>query len=249
MTKFSAQVLCDSLTIVDEDTRLIESAYQQAITTTQPVSFGFVNQHGFNLMAADSQIYSAFLGLDYRVRDGIGMKLALKRFGREPGANLNGTDLIPKFVRYVAKHTSLQKRPLKVFVFGTQEPWLSKGSEKLCQGLEVIKLDGFRSEDAYLNCLKSHQDTEAFHLIILAMGMPKQEFLAQRIRTDINASCLVLCGGAIIDFQAGRVKRAPDWIRKLSLEWAYRLMLEPKRLFKRYVFGIPLFFFNLFKFR
>jgi len=113
--------------------------------------------------------------------------------------------------------------------------------------MNVVTLDGFKAEADYLACLEKRKLAGAFHLIILAMGMPKQELLANRIRTDFNQAGLVLCGGAIIDFQAGRVKRAPSWIRKLSLEWAYRLLLEPRRLFKRYVIGIPLFFLNLYK--
>ena len=79
------------------------------------------------------------------------------------------------------------------------------------------------------------------------MGMPKQEQLAYEIQKNIQGSGIIICGGAIIDFKAGKVKRAPKIFRTLSLEWLYRLMNEPRRLFKRYVIGIPFFFFQLIK--
>jgi len=81
--------------------------------------------------------------------------------------------------------------------------------------------------------------------VILAMGMPKQEILAEFIKKEISASGLIISGGAIIDFYAQRQPRAPKLVRELSLEWFYRLLKEPKRLFKRYVFGIPKFFYYL----
>ena len=53
--------------------------------------------------------------------------------------------------------------------------------------------------------------------------------------------CLIVCGGAILDFLGGKVSRAPLWLRRLGGEWIFRLMREPKRLFMRYVVGNPLF--------
>ncbi|MEX5624238.1 WecB/TagA/CpsF family glycosyltransferase, partial [Pseudomonas syringae] len=52
---------------------------------------------------------------------------------------------------------------------------------------------------------------------------------------------LIVCGGAILDFLGGKASRAPQWLRHLGGEWAYRLLREPKRLFMRYVVGNPLF--------
>jgi exopolysaccharide biosynthesis WecB/TagA/CpsF family protein len=53
--------------------------------------------------------------------------------------------------------------------------------------------------------------------------------------------CVIVCGGAIIDFLGGKVSRAPLWLRRMGMEWAYRLAVEPMRLFRRYVIGNPLF--------
>ena len=108
-------------------------------------------------------------------------------------------------------------------------------------------MDGFHDLDFYIDFLKQHSQPQGYSVIVLAMGMPKQEILAQMIKINLKTNGLVICGGAIIDFQAERFSRAPQWIRDLSLEWLYRLLKEPKRLFKRYIIGIPVFFFQLLK--
>jgi N-acetylglucosaminyldiphosphoundecaprenol N-acetyl-beta-D-mannosaminyltransferase len=71
--------------------------------------------------------------------------------------------------------------------------------------------------------------------------MPRQELVARSLRAQLDYPCLIVCGGAIIDFLGGKTARAPVWMRRLGLEWVYRLVQEPGRLFRRYVLGNPLF--------
>ena len=70
--------------------------------------------------------------------------------------------------------------------------------------------------------------------------MPKQEVVATRLAAS-GVPCLIVCGGAILDFLGGKVDRAPKWGRRLGCEWVFRLIKEPKRLFSRYVVGNPMF--------
>ena len=75
------------------------SDFIQAIcATNNPVSLGFVNQHAYNLMERDKQVFNAFSQLTYRLRDGGGIKIACKLNQCDSGANLNGTDLVPMLV-------------------------------------------------------------------------------------------------------------------------------------------------------
>ncbi|MNI76456.1 putative N-acetylmannosaminyltransferase [compost metagenome] len=96
--------------------------------------------------------------------------------------------------------------------------------------------DGFASIDTYIDLARQQQP----ELIVLGMGMPKQENVAARL-AELGRPCLIVCGGAILDFMGGKVTRAPDWLRRLGGEWVYRLSREPRRLFVRYVVGNPLF--------
>ena len=221
----------------------VQGFIQDICATNKPLSLGFVNQHAYNLMEKEKPVFDAFAQLTYRLRDGSGIKIACKLNQCDPGANLNGTDLIPRLCDYY-----LAKNPdAEVFVLGTQEPWLSRGANTLLKGKPCHQLDGFKDNQVYLDLVQQQGHADTPRLIILAMGMPKQEWVAYRLMKHLTGPVLIVCSGAIIDFSAGRVSRAPRLFRSLGLEWLYRLALEPKRLFSRYVLGIPLFFYFLLK--
>lgn len=69
------------------------------------------------------------------------------------------------------------------------------------------------------------------------MGMPKQELVSQQLSQQLQHPALIINGGGIVDFMSGTKQRAPVWLRKIGMEWSYRLFLEPKRLWRRYVIG------------
>jgi exopolysaccharide biosynthesis WecB/TagA/CpsF family protein len=77
-------------------------------------------------------------------------------------------------------------------------------------------------------------------LVLVALGSPKQELWIHRNREALRPA--VLLGiGATLDFLAGQVRRAPSWISRFGLEWAFRLILEPRRLARRYLVNDPKF--------
>jgi exopolysaccharide biosynthesis WecB/TagA/CpsF family protein len=220
---------------VDEPQHLITTVLGSEGTTT----LGFVNQHGFNL-CSKQQIHDNFMALDILLRDGIGMKMAMSLFGLKPGYNMNGTDLIPELVRHA------KEQSVNVMAFGTEEPWLRKGIANLGVAEQCsAKHHGFDEMDRYISLFEQHHQEGQINLVILAMGMPKQEALASALKTLNKSRTVVVCGGAILDFQANKVKRAPALFRRTGLEWVYRLISEPQRMFKRYVIGIPVFFSHL----
>ena len=197
----------------------------------RPMVIGFVNQHALNLAIGDRDFYRHLLRCDLLLRDGRGAEMACQVLGREPGANLNGTDLIPALLE--------QHRGQRIALFGTAEPWLEGAVKALRkQGLDVVAaLDGFQKETVYEDAVVAARPD----IIVLAMGMPRQEAVAAHLAGAINSPVLIINGGAILDFIAGRTPRAPLWMRRMGLEWLYRLSREPRRLFSRYVHGIPVF--------
>lgn len=192
------------------------------------VSMAFVNAHGFNLVWEDEGFASDIFASSMVLRDGKGMEMLFQRMAREPGANLNGTDLIPLVLeRY---------RGRSVAILGTQEPWLGRAVDILTdQGIKVVlHMDGFQPEADYLRAV----DREQPEIVLLAMGMPRQERVARLLAEhDGYRPALTICGGAIVDFIAGRVSRAPRFMRDNGLEWLFRLMQEPRRLFQRNIAG------------
>ena len=209
-----------------------EALLDELLHPSRPYIVSFVNAHAANLGWKTPGMLESLLNSDLLLRDGIGVKLGLKALGLPCGLNMNGTDLIPKIARrYKGRRAAL---------FGTRAPWLDHARQKLqAEGLDVVAChDGFSSPETYLELAAATQPA----LIILAMGMPKQEDIAIRLRARLTNPVLIVNGGAVLDFLGGKVTRAPKLLRNLGLEWLYRLYLEPQRLAQRYLLGIPEFF-------
>lgn len=230
--------MLDHLTVPETEADV--AAWLEALPKTQkPQVVSFVNAHAVNLMMKNKDLFQALTESETLLRDGSGMKVLMKWVGREPGQNLNGTDLIPRIIDEFCTKEQNDQCEKTIAVFGTQEPWLSKGCEAISTrgGKVVSRLDGFQDEAVYVESLKQ----VPVDLVILAMGMPKQEKVSMALRDAVDTPCTIINGGAYIDFVAERVKRAPLAWRKLGIEWLYRLLQEPKRLFGRYVVGNVIF--------
>jgi exopolysaccharide biosynthesis WecB/TagA/CpsF family protein len=200
---------------------------------TRPTVLAFVNAHAMNSAVHDADFFASLMSADILLRDGSGMSTLFKMLNIPPGQNLNGTDFIPRLIA--------QFNGRAVALLGTQEPYLTRAvravRETLGRGTRAAKANGFMPPHYYLALVRAHQS----ELIVLGMGMPKQEEVACALRAELTHPCLIVCGGAIIDFLGERMPRAPVWMRRLGLEWVYRLAQEPARLFRRYVLGNPLF--------
>jgi len=196
-----------------------------------PIIVSFLNAHGLNLFFRDAGFREAILGSRLILRDGSGMKIAMRLSRMAPGANLNGTDFIPWYLR--------NNRGKRVAVFGAERPYLEAAVRRLkADGVDIAAhLDGFQSDAAYLDEVARTKPD----ILLLAMGMPKQEKLAARLARAAEHPMVILNGGAIVDFLAGKFPRAPSWMRRMGIEWLFRFVQEPKRLFGRYVIGNAVF--------
>ncbi len=102
---------------------------------------------------------------------------------------------------------------------------------------------GFANDPvAVEQCLAFIERQSPFRFCLLAVGTPRQEMLAQALRTRGAARGLALCVGASINFLTGKEKRAPLWMRRAGLEWLYRLVSQPTRLSHRYLVRGPRIF-------
>lgn len=94
-------------------------------------------------------------------------------------------------------------------------------------------------------CLAQIEAVGAFRFCFLAIGSPQQEIIAQKLKERGKARGLALCVGAAINFITGSETRAPAWAQQAGLEWLYRLLRDPRRLWKRYLVRGPRIFFLL----
>lgn len=220
----------DQLQVIEDD-EAAERLLQGLAAPVAPTVLGFVNAHAMNLIVRDDAYGEALLSADVLLRDGSGMAMLYRQLGLAPGLNMNGTDFIPRLVQAYGGR--------RVAFWGTRQPFLEQAVQccVATYGVTPVSVhDGFADVATYLHLATEHRPD----LIVLGMGMPKQEAVAAALKRT-GLACTIVCGGAVLDFMGGKVHRAPAWIRRLGTEWVYRLVCEPRRLFMRYVVGNPLF--------
>jgi len=167
------------------------------------------------------------------VNDGLGMDIAARFFHRRRlRHNLNGTDFVPALL-------ARARRP--VFLFGARPGIAARAAA----ALRVARLPVAGSCDGYAGRgdaarLVATINASGADIVLVALGNPLQEewILAHRAAL---AAPLVIGVGALFDFVAGQVPRAPPLVRRLRLEWLYRLAHEPRRLARRYTVDIVRF--------
>jgi len=96
-----------------------------------------------------------------------------------------------------------------------------------------------RDPDAVEDCLRFVEAHSPFRFCLLAVGAPQQEVVAQLLKARGRARGLALCIGASINFLTGEEQRAPVWMQRAGIEWAYRLSQNPRRLARRYLVRGP----------
>ncbi|UNU12258.1 WecB/TagA/CpsF family glycosyltransferase [Xanthomonas translucens] len=172
------------------------------------------------------------------VNDGIGMDLgALLVHGRRFAGNLNGTDLIP----YLCRHS---RRPLRFFLLGGRPGVAQAAAQTLRQtlGQDVVgTCDGYAEFAAAAAALAGRINASGADVVLVAFGNPLQESWILEHAAQLDAR-LLFGVGALLDFLSGNAQRAPSWVRRLHMEWMYRLLREPRRLLKRYSWDLLVFF-------
>jgi alpha-1,3-mannosyltransferase len=196
----------------------------------------FANANCLNIARRDPNLRAA-LGQAIVLNDGIGVDLASKLlFGAQFPDNLNGTDFTP----YYLQHT---RHRLRIFLLGGKPGVAEQAAKLLAERYPrhriVGQRDGYfpRTEDPLV--AQTIAASRA-NVVLVAMGNPDQELW---LRTNFGATgCrLGFAVGALFDFVVGEAQRAPVWVRTARSEWFYRLALEPRRLWRRYVLGNPIF--------
>jgi len=163
------------------------------------------------------------------VNDGIGLDIAVRFINRNSfNENLCGSDFIPYFF-------SRSNQSLRVFMLGSKPEVLDDAARYAHEvlGQTVVgKCDGYMELRSTANLIDRINRTQA-EVVLVAMGNPIQEEWIIRNFDGLRAN-VIMGVGALFDFWSGRTPRAPHLMRRLRLEWLFRLCLEPRRLLKRY---------------
>jgi alpha-1,3-mannosyltransferase len=201
----------------------------------------FANANALNVAAIDDKFRKVLKGC-LVMNDGIGVDAASRiLFGSRFPQNLNGTDFTPSYFRNT-------KNSYRIFFLGSSSGIAERAAARLmemCGGRHKIAgcQNGYSRAGDNMNIVAKILASEA-DVVLVAMGNPAQEtWLADNLEAT---GCRLGFGvGALFDFLSGDVPRAPAWVRAARLEWGYRLLREPGRLWRRYVLGNPIFLFRV----
>ncbi|MEM5875597.1 MAG: WecB/TagA/CpsF family glycosyltransferase [Candidatus Aenigmatarchaeota archaeon] len=176
---------------------------------------------------------------DIVTADGFGLLLAAKLLGDSFPERVTGTDLM-----YLIGEIS-QKKKYKIFLLGGKPGVAEKAKQKYEEkfpGINIVGIHhGYFSEDEESKIVNEIK-MKAPDILIVCMGAYKQEMFIKKYINELNVP-LCFGNGAALDFVSERLKRAPKWMQKIGLEWFWRLIQEPKRLWKRYLIGNTIFIF------
>ena len=157
--------------------------------------------------------------------------------GQSLRENVNGTDMFPLLCEAAAAAGR------SLYLLGARPGIAAAAGEQMRRRFAALELagarDGYFSEDEEPAVIEAVNASGA-DILLVAFGAPRQDLWLARHRAALSARVCMGVGG-LFDFYSGRVRRAPAWMRELGLEWAYRLLQEPGRMWRRYVIGNPLF--------
>ena len=215
-----------------------------------------INAHSYNTALKDPLFAKALMKGDVLIPDGASIVKACKWLNAKskPKERIAGWDLFVYEMSELEKDAnSNSKDSKKVMFMGSSERVLGLikiKSAEIYPNLEVVTYSPpykpeFSKEDN--DAIVTAINSENPDLLWIGMTAPKQEKWTYTHWNELNIHCHVVTIGAVFDFFAGTAKRAPQWWQDHSLEWLYRLIIEPKRMWRRYIIGNSLFIRNILK--
>jgi N-acetylglucosaminyldiphosphoundecaprenol N-acetyl-beta-D-mannosaminyltransferase len=210
-----------------------------------------INAHSYNTAQKDELYADALRNGDYLIPDGASIVIACRwiKAKSQPQERIAGWDL------FMFEMQRLNNKPQKskVMFFGSSEKVLSMIRERAAvdfPNLEVVTYSPpYKPEFSDKDNQTMVQAINEANPDLLWIGMtaPKQEKWVYRHWNELNIHCHCGTIGAVFDFYAGTIKRAPIWWQEHSLEWLYRLIKEPRRMWRRYIIGNVKFSYYIFK--
>ena len=218
-----------------------------------------LNAHSYNQAQKNEPYADALKRGDYLLPDGAGIVMACRWLGGRsvPKERVAGWDLFCFEMKRLngrsEQHKMKGEKCLRVMFVGASEQTLARIRERVARdypNLEVLSYsppykDEFSEEDS--RAIIDAVNTAQPDLLWIGMTAPKQEVWMWQHWQQLDIHCHVGTIGAVFDFYADTVRRAPLWMQQHALEWLYRLVMEPHRLWRRYLIGNPLFVWNILK--
>jgi N-acetylglucosaminyldiphosphoundecaprenol N-acetyl-beta-D-mannosaminyltransferase len=179
--------------------------------------------------------------------DGAGVMLAARILGGRIPERITYADWAWQLAAFAAAEG------FSLYFLGARPGVAEEAARRLQQRYPALKIAGVHH--GYFDHSVGSPENEAVlqeinasspDILLIGLGMPLQEYWLMENRHNLNAS-VVLTGGAVFDYVSGRLRRGPRLLTESGFEWLARLLIEPRRLWRRYIVGNPLFLLRVLK--
>lgn len=181
--------------------------------------------------------YQVYQEADYRICDSQILLFVSKFLGTPLKEKISGSDLFPAFYNYYRHDESM-----RIFLLGAAEGVAVRAQQRINAKLGrrmVVGAHspsfGFERDEAECDRIIDLINASGATVLAVGVGAPKQELWIAKYRDRLPNVKVFLPIGATINFEAGEVARAPRWMSEVGMEWLYRILCEPRRLWKRYL--------------
>ena len=200
----------------------------------------YLNQHCFNIYSNDKEYRKLLDNHFISYQADLGMFLALKYVHSKKLIKIDATAMNQLILEELIE----KKIPLSIVGGNFDTKFVLEKCNK--ENINLVTYhSGYFEEYQSENIIKNFNDFKN-QVYIIGMGVPQQELFAKKLSHNLNNK-VIICVGNFLEFYFGTKSRAPVFIQKIGLEWIFRMLTEPKRLWKRYLIGIPFFIYRIIK--
>lgn len=180
-------------------------------------------------MQSDAELADSVKYCDIINIDGMGVVWAARALGYDVPERVTGIDL------FYALNARAKQDGLSVYYLGATNEIVTSAASKMSQAYPGLKIAGFHHGYFWDNeqAVVEHIKSSGADMLFVAITSPKKERFINQWKEQLGVKFVMGIGGTL-DIVGGQVKRAPEWMQKTGLEWLYRLLQEPGRLWKRY---------------
>lgn len=209
-------------------------ASEEYLKTKRKAFIAFANVDVVIRAEADTYLSEILKKADLTLADGKPLLWISGLYKKPIREKVSGSDFVPRLCKMA------EDRQYSVYLLGGAEGVAKEAAKNLRQQYPKLVIAGtncppygFEKDEAAVEQICQSISDAAPDILIVCLGCPKQEkFIYENI--EKYDAVLSVCAGATIDFLAGNLKRSPKWMSDIGLEWFFRFLMEPRRLFKRY---------------
>lgn len=228
------KIIDNLITACDYD--FILKKIEEAIKGNKSLLISPITSHTLVKAHYDKSLRKVLDSFDYLVPDSQWVKRSIWfLYGKRLKERVYGPDLMLKTCQLT------EKKGFRIFLYGNKKTVLIKLIQKLKEKFPLLKIAGkeeskFRElTEGEMRQLGKSIEKNKGEIIFICLGSPKQEIFSYNLKKYLNTPKILIPVGAAFDFISGNKSQAPKWIQRWGLEWAWRLIQEPRRLGKRYI--------------